>query len=134
VGRFHQEAGGPGAVVDELLKGIGGRLISIYYTTGEWDELVIYEVPDANVAMAVLMAILAPGHLMETQTCMLYTMKDMIKAPETAKALKFRGIAGELPSAPSRSTFIITSSKAAGTQPRSARSGGKDLPSKASLS
>lgn len=34
---------------------------------------------------------------METQTCMLYTMKDMIKALETAKALKFRGIAGELP-------------------------------------
>ena len=32
-----------GAVVDELLKGIGGRLISIYYTTGEWDGLVIYE-------------------------------------------------------------------------------------------
>jgi hypothetical protein len=26
------------------------------------------------------MAILAPDHLMETQTCMLYTMKDMIKA------------------------------------------------------
>ena len=87
-----------GAVVDELLKGIGGRLICIYYTTGEWDGLVIYEAPDANLAMAVLMAILAPGHLMETQTCMLYTMKDMIKALETAKALKFRGIAGELPS------------------------------------
>ena len=34
-----------GAVVDELLKGIGGRLISIYYTTGEWDGLVIYEAP-----------------------------------------------------------------------------------------
>ena len=42
--------------------------------------MVIYEAPDANVAMAVLMAILAPDHLMETQTCMLYTMKDMIKA------------------------------------------------------
>ena len=30
---------------------------------GEWDGLVIYEAPDANVAMAVLMAILAwPSH------------------------------------------------------------------------
>jgi len=83
-----------GAVVDELLKGIGGRLISIYYTT----RVGRIGCPDANVAMAVLMAILAPDHLMETQTCMLYTMKDMIKALETAKALKFRGIAGELPS------------------------------------
>jgi len=87
-----------GALVDELLKGLGGRLISIYYTTGEWDGLVIYEAPDANVALAALVAIIAPGHLMETQTCLLYTMKDMMKALETAKALKFRGIAGALPS------------------------------------
>jgi len=87
-----------GALVDELLKGLGGRLISIYYTTGEWDGLVIYEAPDANVALASLVAIIAPGHLMETQTCLLYTMKDMMKALETAKALKFRGIAGALPS------------------------------------
>ncbi len=87
-----------GAVVDELLNGLGGRLISIYYTTGEWDGLVIYEAPDANVALAALVAIIAPGHIMETQTCSLYTMQDTIKALETAKALRFRGIGGVLPS------------------------------------
>ena len=97
-GDFIKKPEDRGALVDELLKSLGGRLIAIYYTTGQWDGLVIYEAPDANVAMAALMAIIAPGHLMETQTCLLYTMEDTIKALETAKALKFRGIGGGLPS------------------------------------
>ena len=87
-----------GARVDELLQNLGSRLLSIYYTTGEWDGMVIYEAPDANVAMAAIMAIIAPGHIMETQTCLLYTMKDTIKALETARSLKFRGMGGVLPS------------------------------------
>ena len=87
-----------GALVDELLNGLGGRLISIYYTTGEWDGLVIYEAPDANVAMAALLAIIEPGHIMESQTYLLYTMDDTIKALKTAKSLRFKGIGGVLPS------------------------------------
>ena len=97
-GQFIKKPEDRGALVDELLKSLGGRLISIYYTTGQWDGLVIYEAPDANVAMAALMAIIAPGHIMETQTCALYTMEDTIKALKTARALQFRGIGGGLPS------------------------------------
>ena len=87
-----------GAIVDELMNDLGGRLISIYYTTGEWDGFVIYEVPDVNVAMAALAAIIARGHIMETQNCLLYTMADTIKAMKTAKSLRFRRIGGVLPS------------------------------------
>ena len=87
-----------GARVDELLNGLGGKLLSIYYTTGEWDGMVIYEAPDANVAMAALLAIISPGHIMESQTYYLYTMKDTLKALETARSLKFRGMGGALPS------------------------------------
>jgi uncharacterized protein with GYD domain len=87
-----------GARVDELLRGLGGRLLSIYYTTGEWDGLVIYEAPDANIALAALIAIIAPGHIMESQTFHLYTMKDTLEALKTAGALKFRGMGGVLPS------------------------------------
>jgi hypothetical protein len=50
------------------------------------------------VALAALLAIISPGHLAETQSCLLYSMKDMMKVLKTAKALEFRGIEGELPS------------------------------------
>ena len=47
------------------------------------------------MAMAVLMVILAPDHLMETQTCMLYTMKDMIKARmSVAPSARYTLVAG----------------------------------------
>jgi uncharacterized protein with GYD domain len=81
-----------GAVVDELLKGIGGRLISIYYTFGEWDGLVIFEAPDEITAMTAMVTIIAPGHLEATRTTVLFSMQDTIMAMRMAGRLKFRGI------------------------------------------
>ena len=72
-------------------------MISIYYTSDEWDGLVIYETLDEKVALADLLAIILPGHLAETQLFLLYSMKDMMKVLKTAKALEFRGIERELP-------------------------------------
>ena len=65
-------------------------MISIYYTSDEWGGLVIYEASDEKVALAALLAIISPGHLAETQSFLLYSMKDMMKVLKTAKALEFR--------------------------------------------
>ena len=81
-----------GAVVDELLKGLGGRLISIYYSFGEWDGMVIFEAPDEVTAMTAVVTIMTPGHLEATKTTVLFTMQDMIKATSRASKLKFRGM------------------------------------------
>lgn len=86
-----------GAVVDELLKGIGGRLISNYYSFGEWDGLVIFEAPDEITAMSAIVTIIAPGHLEATKTTLLFSTQDMLNATRRASKLKFRGIE-ELPS------------------------------------
>ena len=83
--------------VDELLKKLGGRLVSAYYTFGEWDGLVIFEAPDENKALAAIAAIIRPGHLEATKTTVLFTMEDVIKAMGLASTLTFRGIEG-LPS------------------------------------
>ncbi len=85
-------------LVDELLKKLGGKLIAVYYTFGEWDGLVIYEAPNEIAAMAAVVAILAPGHLEATKTTVLFTMEGVIKAMGMANALSFRGIE-PLPSA-----------------------------------
>lgn len=86
------------AVVDELLRKIGGKLVCAFYTFGEWDGLVIYEAPDEITAMAAIVSIIAPGHIEATKTTVLFTMDDAIKAMNMASALKFRGIES-LPSA-----------------------------------
>lgn len=48
-GEFIKKPEDRGALVDGLLKNLGGCLVSIYYTTGQRDGLVIYEAPLANV-------------------------------------------------------------------------------------
>lgn len=87
-----------GTLVNDLLKKLGGRLLSVYYTFGEWDELVIFEAPDENKALAAIVSIISPGHLEATKTTVLFTMEDVIKAMNVASALTFRGIE-PLPSA-----------------------------------
>jgi len=81
-----------GAVVDDLLKGLGGRLLSIFYSFGEWDGLVIFEAPDEVTAMTAVVTILTPGHLEATRTTTLFTMQDMMNATRRAGKLRFRGI------------------------------------------
>ncbi len=85
-------------LVDELLKKLGGKLVAVYYTFGEWDGLVIYEAPNEITAMAAVVAILTPGHLEATKTTVLFTVEDAIKAMSMASSLTFRGIE-PLPSA-----------------------------------
>ena len=80
------------AVVDELLKKLGGKLVSAYYTFGEWDGLVIYEAPNEITAMAAIVTIITPGHIEATKTTVLFTTDDAIKAMNMAGALEFRGI------------------------------------------
>ena len=79
-------------LVVELLKTLGGRLVSVYYTFGEWDGMVIFEAPDENKALAAIVAIITPGHLEATKTTVLFTMEDVIGAMNLANTLSFRGI------------------------------------------
>ncbi|HYL80687.1 MAG TPA: GYD domain-containing protein [Candidatus Acidoferrum sp.] len=80
------------AVVDDLLRKLGGKLVCAYYTFGEWDGLVIYEAPNEITAMAAIVKIITPGHIVATKTTVLFTTDDAIKAMNMAGALEFRGI------------------------------------------
>ena len=64
-------------------------MISIYCTSEECDGLVIYEAPDEKVALAALLAIISTGHLAETQSFLLYSMKNMMKVLKTARLSSF---------------------------------------------
>src|SRR5215213_10302605 len=42
-------------VFERLVEGMGGRLLSFYYSFGEYDVLVIYEAPDQSTAAATVL-------------------------------------------------------------------------------
>lgn len=69
-----------GAAFRALIEKMGGHYISIYYSLGEYDGLVLYEAPDDQTAAAAIVAAVAPGHLNSTKTTVLFTMEETMNA------------------------------------------------------
>ncbi len=82
------------AVVGELMESMGGRLLSFYYTFGEYDGVVLYEAPDESSAAAFVMASISPGHLKAIKTTTALPVEDAMEAMRKAGAATFRGPGG----------------------------------------
>jgi uncharacterized protein with GYD domain len=77
--------------VRELVQKIGGRLISFYFCFGEYDVVVLVELPDDSAATAVAMAAISPGHLKAYKTTKLFTAEETMEAMRKAGGLAFQG-------------------------------------------
>ena len=77
--------------VRELVQKIGGRLISFYFCFGEYDVVVLVELPDDSAATAVAMVALSPGHLKAYKTTKLFTVEETMEAMRKAGSLAFQG-------------------------------------------
>jgi uncharacterized protein with GYD domain len=75
------------AVVETMMKSIGGKLESFYFAFGEHDTYVISEVPDNITAAAVSLAISASGAV-NSRTIVLLTPEEIDGASK--KVVKFR--------------------------------------------
>jgi len=82
------------AAVGELLESMGGRLVSIYYTFGEYDGFVLFEAPDETTAAAFVLAAVSPGHLKAIKTTTALTVEDAMEAMRKAGGASFRGPGG----------------------------------------
>src|SRR5437763_179703 len=71
--------------ISGLAQKIGGRLISLYYSFGEYDGLVLFEAPDDKMAAALAIGAALPGHLKAVKTTPLFTTQ------ETMEVLKMVG-------------------------------------------
>ncbi len=78
-----------GAAVKKLTEALGGRMLDIYYCFGEYDFVVIFEIPDDVTTMAAILAAVAPGHLKATKTTKLLTMEEAMEAMEKAGKLVY---------------------------------------------
>lgn len=71
-----------------LIEKVGGSLESFYWMFGEWDGLVIYEVPDAATAAAFSGLVTSSGLISQVKTHQLVQMQEAREALNMAKALE----------------------------------------------
>ncbi len=75
--------------IGALVEKMGGRMLSFYYTFGEYDGVLISEAPDEASIMAVLIAAVSPGHLKATKTTPLVTVEQSMEAMRKAGAVAY---------------------------------------------
>ena len=61
-----------------LLKGIGGRLHYYFFCFGEYDIVLIYELPDNLSSASLSMVLTSSGSVTEVETTPLLTMEEAI--------------------------------------------------------
>jgi uncharacterized protein with GYD domain len=69
-----------------LIEEIGGRIEAFYWMFGEWDGLVIFDVPDTAAAAAFSARVTSSGLLRRIMTQQLLEMDDARRGLELAKA------------------------------------------------
>jgi uncharacterized protein with GYD domain len=77
--------------IREVAQKLGGRLIDIYYCFGEYDVIVLAELPDDNAALTTAIAGITPGHLKAYKTTKLFTVEETMEAMRKAGSLTFQG-------------------------------------------
>jgi len=77
--------------IREVAQKLGGRLIDAYYCFGEYDVVVLVELPDDNAALTTAIAGVSPGHLKAGKTTKLFTVEETMEAMRKAGSLAFQG-------------------------------------------
>jgi uncharacterized protein with GYD domain len=73
---------------------LGAKLISLHYTMGEYDGVGILEAPDDVTANALVLGVIAPGHIRVTKTTRLYTPAEIITSLKKAQGLNYKAPSG----------------------------------------
>ncbi len=74
-----------------LFERLGGQLVELYYSFGDYDGVVLFEAPDDAAAVAALVAALGPGHIKTIKTTKLLSVEDTMDALRRAGGLSYAG-------------------------------------------
>ena len=74
----------PGERIRPLVEACGGRLESLFYSLGEYDVVLIMDMPDDESAAALSLAAAAGGSLRAGQTTKLLTVEQGLSAMRKA--------------------------------------------------
>jgi uncharacterized protein with GYD domain len=74
-----------------LIESLGGRLISFYYSFGDYDGVIIAEAPDETTIASGLIAAVSAGHLKTLKTTTLISAEDGVEMLRRAGEMTYRG-------------------------------------------
>ena len=86
-GSMVERPGNRAAAARKLIESVGGTMETFYWMLGDWDGLVIYEVPDAAAAFSARVA--GSGMLDAVQTNQLVSMDEAKRALDTARGAAY---------------------------------------------
>ena len=90
-GLIKDKASGRRAAVSRALEAIGGKTESIYYTFGDYDVILIADIPD-NVSAAAMSIRVSGSGLVRTKTTPLLTVEETDRALEKTIAYRPPGV------------------------------------------
>lgn len=74
--------------VKNLIEKLGGKLLSFYYTYGDYDGFLIADMPDNTSTLATVMAAFSAGGTAKLKTTILITVGEAMAAMKKASGLK----------------------------------------------
>jgi uncharacterized protein with GYD domain len=80
--------------VSDLARKLGGRLVDLYYCFGEYDGVVLLEMPDDSTATAFVIAALGPGHIKSSRTTRLMSVDETTQAMKKAGEVSYAAPSG----------------------------------------
>jgi uncharacterized protein with GYD domain len=80
--------------VATLLKNLGGNLHHLFFALGDYDVVILAEMPDDMVATAVAFAASAPGHLKSYKTTRLLSAEEAMEGMRKAGAVTYQAPQG----------------------------------------
>jgi uncharacterized protein with GYD domain len=88
-----------------LIEGMGGRLLDFYLTFGDYDVVLLAELPNNIASLATDVAAFVPGHASKIKTTVLLTPDESVAVMRKASgvALRAPGAEAPRPSAPAAS-------------------------------
>lgn len=90
VGRFMQNPTDRSQVVRDLVGQLGGQLDCYYFMFGQYDGMVIADLPDSATAATIGVAVTSTGAFSQYQTHELIGTEEMVGILKRAKDVSYR--------------------------------------------
>jgi uncharacterized protein with GYD domain len=73
-----------------LIEKLGGRVMAFYYAFGEYDGVIITEMPDETTIAAALLTTISAGHVKTIKTTQLLTTERALEAMRKASTQSYQ--------------------------------------------
>ena len=80
--------------IRSVIEGLGGRMESFYHAFGDYDAVVIAELPDNVSAAAIALAVGAGGAIRRYKTTVLISTAEAVEAMRKASTVGYRPPSG----------------------------------------